>query len=67
MNNNDEILEICKSTDINFDNLEKDVELTEEVKNKLSKEEIEKVGSYIRTEKLISYLDEKIEELEKEK
>lgn len=67
MNNNDEILEICKRADINFDNLKKDVELTEEVKNKLSKEEIEKVQNYIRTEKLISYLDEKIEELEKEK
>ena len=56
MNNKDEILEICKKSDINFDDLKKDIELTKEIKNKLSKEEIEKVESYIRTEKLISYL-----------
>ena len=67
MNNKDEILEICKKSDINFDDLKKDIELTKEIKNKLSKEEIEKVESYIRTEKLISYLDEKIAELEKSK
>lgn len=67
MNNKDETIYASKKADINFDNLKKDVELTEEVKNKLSKEEIEKVQNYIRTEKLISYLDEKIEELEKEK
>lgn len=38
MNYNDEILEICKKADIDFDDLKKDVELTEEVRSKLSKE-----------------------------
>lgn len=65
-NNEDEILEICKKVDINFDDVKKDVELIEIAKDKLSKEEIEKVKDYIRTQKLISYIDEKIAELEKE-
>ena len=65
-NNENEILEICKKVDINFDDVKKDVELIEIAKDKLSEDEIEKVKDYIRTQKLISYIDEKIAELEKE-
>lgn len=62
-----EILEICKKIDKNFDITGEDVELTEEVKSKLTDEEIEKVEGYIRKQKLLSSIDEKIKELENER
>ena len=61
-----EIRKICKRIDKNFDDLKKDVELTEDAKNRLTPEEIEKIEKYIRKQKLISDLDDKIAELEKE-
>ena len=53
-----EVLEICKKIDVNFDDISRNVELPDNIKNQLSKEEIEKVEGYIRTDKLMSYLDE---------
>lgn len=61
-----EVLEICKKIDINFDDITNDVELPDYVKKQLTKEEVEKVEGYLRTQKLMSYLDEQIEKLEKE-
>ena len=61
-----EVLEICRKIDINFGDITKDVELPDYVKKQLTKEEVEKVEGYLRTQKLMSYLDEQIEKLEKE-
>ena len=61
-----EVLEICRKIDINFGDITNDVELPDYVKKQLTKEEVEKVEGYLRTQKLMSYLDEQIEKLEKE-
>ena len=60
-----ETIEICKKVDINFDDKAKDVELTDEVKSKLTEEEIEKLESAIRYQKVMVALKKKWEELDK--
>ena len=60
----EETIEICRKVDINFDKKNKDVELTDEMKSKLTKEEIEKLESAIRYQKLLVAIKKKWDELD---
>ena len=55
-----------KKIDVNFEDVSKDVDILDNIKKQLSKEDLDKVESYIRTQKLMSYLDEQISKLENE-